>query len=49
MCSGHFAHQPTGAFYNYGSDLKIEDLEQPFGKEDTEQKIPTLNRQSSLS
>lgn len=38
----HFHHQPTGTGYN-GCKPTVEALEQPFGKTDTAQDLPTLN------
>lgn len=38
----HFHHQPSGTGYN-GCKPTVEALEQPFGKADTAQDLPTLN------
>ncbi|KAJ9655152.1 hypothetical protein H2198_005927 [Neophaeococcomyces mojaviensis] len=38
----HYAHQPTGKAYN-GCQTTKEELEQPFGKMDLNQGLPTLN------
>jgi hypothetical protein len=39
----HFNHQATATGYN-GAKTSAQELEQPFGSWDTEQKLPTLNR-----